>query len=69
VIALWCTLTRTEPASLGEPEREAFLARPQVAGLCAAPESVLRDAGAAVLRGRSLPLERWLAATRVLVAR
>jgi hypothetical protein len=66
VFILWCTLTGYDPAGFDELELESFLARPEIPGLAATPDAVLRDAGEAVRRGRSLPLERWLAAVRVV---
>jgi hypothetical protein len=66
VLELWCRLTGTEPASLDDAAREAFLARPQVPALAAVPRAVLRDAGLATARRGSLPLDRWLAATRLV---
>lgn len=65
VLELWCRLTGTDPAGLGEPEREAFLARPQVPALAATPYPLLLDAGVTAARRGSLPLERWLAAVRL----
>jgi len=66
VFALWCALTGYAPSSFDELDLESFLCRPEVAALAAIPDAVLRDAGEAVRRGRSLPLERWLAAVRVV---
>jgi hypothetical protein len=66
VLTVWCELTGHDATVFEEPEREAFLARGEVAWLATVPEEVLRDAGAAARRGRSLPLERWLAAVRVV---
>jgi len=66
VLALWCELTGNDASAFDPGDREAFLSRPQVPLLSVAPDAVLRDAGHAVLRGRSLPLERWLAAVRVV---
>ncbi|TQS44584.1 hypothetical protein [Cryptosporangium phraense] len=66
VLALWCSLTGHEPSRFDEPEREALLARTEIAALAEVPDSVLLDAGQAVRRGTSLPLERWLAAVRVV---
>jgi hypothetical protein len=65
VLALWCTLTGHDPAGFDEPEREALLARTELLALGDVPDSVLLDAGEAVRRGGSLPLERWLAGVRV----
>jgi hypothetical protein len=65
VLELWCRLTGTDPASMDEPEREAFLARPQVPALAATPYPLLLDAGVTAARRGSLPLERWLAAVRL----
>jgi hypothetical protein len=64
VLRLWCEYTETDPASLDVGDRTAFLRRPQVPALAATPEAVLRDAAEDVRRGRSLPLERWLASVR-----
>lgn len=64
VFVLWCRLTGNDPASFDEPEREAFLARPQVPDLARTPYAVLLDAGVATARRGSLPLERWLGAVR-----
>jgi hypothetical protein len=64
VLALWCRLTGTDPATLDEATQEAFLARPQVPALAGTPYPVLLDAGVAAARRGSLPLERWLAAVR-----
>jgi hypothetical protein len=66
VFLLWCALTGYDPADFDDLELDAFLARPELPGLAATPDAVLRDAGVAVRRGRSLPLERWLAAVRVV---
>jgi hypothetical protein len=66
VFVLWCTLTGYDPAAFDELEFESFLARPEMPALTATPDAVLRDAGEEVRRGRSLPLERWLAAVRVV---
>ncbi|GAA0244167.1 hypothetical protein [Cryptosporangium japonicum] len=65
VLALWCALTGHDPEWFEEPEREALLARTEIAKLAEAPDAVLLDAGQSVRRGSSLPLERWLAAARV----
>ncbi len=66
VFLLWCALTGYNAADFDELELEAFLSRPELPALAAAPDAVLRDAGEAVRRARSLPLERWLAAVRVV---
>jgi hypothetical protein len=66
VLTLWCTLTGHDPAGFDEPEREALLIRTEIAALAEVPDAVLLDAGEAVRRGTSLPLERWLAAVRVV---
>jgi hypothetical protein len=66
VFELWCALTGYDPAAFDDLERESFLYRPELPALGAIPDAVLRDAGEAVRRGRSLPLERWLAAVRVV---
>jgi hypothetical protein len=64
VFVLWCRLTGTDPTVFTDADREAFLARPQVAELAATPYPVLLDAGVSTSRRGSLPLEHWLAATR-----
>lgn len=66
VFALWCALTGTDATAFDESDRAAFLARPQVPGLCETPDAVLVDAAGHARRGVSLPLERWLAAVRVV---
>ncbi|HEY0358503.1 MAG TPA: hypothetical protein VGD11_07960 [Mycobacteriales bacterium] len=66
VLALWCEFTRTDPDSLDAGDRLAFVRRPQVAALAGTPDAVLRDTAEHVCRGRSLPLERWLAGVRVV---
>jgi hypothetical protein len=66
VLALWCEFTATDPDSLDAGDRLAFLRRPQVPALAATPDTVLRDVAEQVRRGRSLPLERWLAGVRVV---
>lgn len=66
VFALWCALTGHNPDWFDEPERDALLARTEIAKLAEAPDAVLLAAGQAVCRGTSLPLERWLAAVRVV---
>lgn len=66
VLALWCTLTGHDPAGFEEPEREALLARTELSALSDVPDAVLVDAGLAARRGGSLPLERWLAAVRIV---
>jgi hypothetical protein len=66
VFLLWCRLTATDPDQVDIEEREAFWARPQVPDLVATPYSVLLDAGIAVARRGSLPLERWLNAVRTV---
>jgi hypothetical protein len=66
VFELWCRLTGSEPATFDEAEREAFYARPQVPALAATPYEVLLDAGITAARRGSLPLERWLAAVRLV---
>ncbi|HEV7757275.1 MAG TPA: hypothetical protein VGO94_15580 [Mycobacteriales bacterium] len=68
VLALWCEFTRTDPAALDAGDRLAFLRRPQVEALAGTPDAVLRDVAERVRRGRSLPLERWLAGVRVVRA-
>ena len=67
VLALWCEFTGTDPTSLDAGDRFAFLRRPQVPALAATSDVVLRDAAARIRRGRSLPLERWLAGVRTHV--
>ncbi len=66
VFELWCRLTGTDPATFDEADREAVLARPQVPALAATPYEVLLDAGINAARRGSLPLERWLAAVRMV---
>jgi hypothetical protein len=66
VFELWCRLTGSDPVTFDEAEREAFLARPQVPALAAVPYAVLLDAGITAARRGSLPLERWLAAVRLV---
>jgi hypothetical protein len=62
VFELWCRLTGNDPATFDEADRDAFLARPQVAALATTPYAVLLDAGITAARRGSLPLERWLGA-------
>ncbi len=64
VFQLWCRLTDNDPLEFGADEREAFLARPQVSELSRTPYALLLNAGVAVGRRGSLPLERWLGAVR-----
>jgi hypothetical protein len=64
VFVLWCRLTGSDPADFGEDEREAFLARPQVAELSQSSYELLLDGGITAARRGSLPLERWLTAVR-----
>jgi hypothetical protein len=66
VFVLWCRLTGNDPTDFGDDEREAFLARPQVAELGQTPYAVLLDAGITAARRGSLPLERWLGAVRTV---
>jgi hypothetical protein len=66
VFVLWCRLTGNDPNEFDADERDAFLARPQVADLAAAPYAVLLDAGITAARRGSLPLERWLGAVRTV---
>jgi hypothetical protein len=66
VFELWCTLTGYDPAMFDEPDLASFRERPEIPDLAATPDAVLRDAGEAVRRDRSLPLERWLAAVRIV---
>lgn len=65
VFVLWCELTGNTADLYGDEEREAFLARPQLAALAMTPRAVLLDAGFEVARRGSLPLERWLHAVRI----
>ena len=65
VFELWCRLTGIDAAAFEEPDREAFLARPQVPELAATPYPLLLDAGITAARRGSIPLERWLAAVRL----
>lgn len=62
VFVLWCRLTGNDPTDFGDEEREAFLARPQVAELAHTSYPILLDAGISVARRGSLPLEHWLRA-------
>ncbi|WP_163506760.1 hypothetical protein [Fodinicola acaciae] len=66
VFQLWCALTGTDSTEFDTDDRAAFFARPQMAALCATPDSVLNDAASVARKGRSLPLERWLAAVQVV---
>lgn len=66
VFLLWCELTAADPGEFDLTDVSSFLSRPEVPVLADAPDAVLRDAATAVRRGRSLPLERWLAALRVV---
>lgn len=66
VFLLWCELTAADPGAFDLPDVEAFLARPEVPVLAGVPDAVLRDAATASRRGRSLPLERWLVALRIV---
>jgi hypothetical protein len=64
VFRLWCRLTDRDPLDFGVEEREAFLARPQVAELAQTPYALLLHAGVTAAKRESLPLERWLGAVR-----
>jgi hypothetical protein len=66
IFVLWCRLTGTDPETFGAEERDAFMARPQIAALMDAPYEVLLDAGITAARRGSLPLERWLGAMRTV---
>lgn len=66
VFVLWCRLTGTDPADFDADEKEAFLARPQVAVLSEMPYEVLLDSGITAARRGVLPLERWLSAVRTV---
>jgi hypothetical protein len=66
VLELWCRLTGSDADQFDEAQREAFLARPQVPALATTPYAVLLDAGITAARRGSLPLERWLAAVRLV---
>jgi hypothetical protein len=66
VFRLWCAYTGFDPATFDELDVEAFLVRPELPVLAETPDAVLCDAAEAVRRGRSLPLERWVAAVRVV---
>jgi hypothetical protein len=66
VFELWCMLTGYDPAFFDELDLASFRGRAEMPDLAATPDAVLRDAGEAVRRGRSLPLERWLGAVRVV---
>ncbi|MGH3648530.1 MAG: hypothetical protein ACRDTM_15310 [Micromonosporaceae bacterium] len=63
---LWCELTGGDPAHFDAADLAAFASRPEVAVLATTPDAVLRDAAGAARRGRSLPLERWLVAVRIV---
>jgi hypothetical protein len=64
VFVLWCRLTGNDAAAFSDDERDAFLARPQIAELAMTPYAVLLDAGITAARRGSLPLERWLTTVR-----
>jgi hypothetical protein len=66
VFRLWCRLTGTDAEPVDIEEREAFWARPQMPDLVGTPYPVLLEAGVAVARRGSLPLERWLTAVRTV---
>lgn len=66
VFLLWCALTGTDSTDFDADDRAAFFVRPQMTALCATPDSVLNDAASVARKGRSLPLERWLAAVQVV---
>jgi hypothetical protein len=66
VFALWCSLTGTNSTDFDMDDRSAFYARPQMSALCSTPDAVLNDAAMYARKGRSLPLERWLAAVQVV---
>lgn len=66
VFTLWCELTGHDPTAFDVLDVEAFSHRPEAIALANTPTAVLRDAGEAVRRGDSLPLERWLAAVRIV---
>ncbi len=63
---LWCELTGQSPRAVPIDEVAAFLGRPELHALGRVPDEVLRDAAGAARRGGSLPLERWLAAVRIV---
>jgi hypothetical protein len=66
VFVLWCRLTGTGQEDFTDDEREAFLARPQVAQLSVVPYAVLLEAGVEAARHGTLPLERWLEAVHTI---
>lgn len=66
VFRLWCELIGGDPADFDAADLAAFAGRPEVPVLAEAPDAVLRDAAGAARRGRSLPLERWLVAVRIV---
>lgn len=63
---LWCELTGGDPAAFDSADLAAFAGRPEIPVLAGTPDAVLRDAAGAARRGRSLPLERWLVAVRIV---
>ncbi len=63
---LWCELTGQSPRAVPIDEVAAFLGRPELHALGPVPDEVLRDAAGAARRGASLPVERWLAAVRIV---
>lgn len=63
---LWCELTGRSAQDMPVDEVAAFLGRPELRTLSRVPDEVLRDAAGAAKRGGSLPLERWLAAVRIV---
>lgn len=63
---LWCELTDRSAPDTPVDEVAAFLGRPELRTLARVPDEVLRDAAGAARRGHSLPLERWLAAVRIV---
>ncbi|HEY3503884.1 MAG TPA: hypothetical protein VGN37_14000 [Actinocatenispora sp.] len=63
---LWCEVTGQTPRAVPVDEVAAFLGRPEVRTLARVPDEVLRDAAGAARRGAALPLERWLAAVRIV---
>jgi hypothetical protein len=66
IFQLWCELTRREPRSVPVDEVAAFLGRPEVRTLARVPDEVLRDSATAARRAGTLPLERWLAAVKIV---
>jgi hypothetical protein len=66
IFRLWCELTGREPRTVPVDEVAAFLGRPEVRTLARVPDEVLRDSATAARRAGTLPLERWLAAVKIV---